>query len=393
MNMTIRALEGQEMFDALYPLTEYAFHSSPPVQNKEEWLEHIQGHKGITCHAVFEDDAAVSVAVSTAMTQNVRDMLFPASGIWAVATHPAARRKGYVRQIMGSLLAAERESGKVFSNLYPFRETFYERLGYVTYPYPKIAKFNPAALAMLLKADFEGEIELKLIGEAYETYRAYLADMRQNRHGMGFFDDGDQTEANHNLLWAALARFNGEIEGLMLYSLQGEHVGKFNFHASRFYYKTSRARYLLLNWIARHIDQAGSAELWLPADETPETWLSDILVNIESPARAPMGRVLDVAKISGMHVGEGSFTMKVNDPLCPWNEGPWHFDTCDGRLVVSPSSSLDFELTIQGLSALVAGTHDPEDFALRGWGNPDPVLQTILRKMFPRMTPYLHEMF
>jgi predicted acetyltransferase len=210
---------------------------------------------------------------------------------------------------------------------------------------------------------------------------------------MAFFDFGNQTAANRNPVWTALARFDGEIEGLMLYSLQGEEVGKFNFRASRFYYKTSRARYLMLNYIARHIDQASSAELWLPPDETPETWLSDLQVKIESPARAPMGRVIDVAKISGMEVGEGSFTIKVNDPLCPWNEGAWRFDACDGRLVVSPSPSAICELTIQGLSALVAGTHDPEDFALRGWGNPDPALQTILRKMFPRMTPFLHEMF
>jgi predicted acetyltransferase len=393
MNMIIREVEGQDMFDALYALTNYAFHSSPPFENKEEWLEHVRGRKGITCHAIFEGDTAVSVAASTVMTQNVRGELFSASGIWGVATHPAARRKGYVRQIMASLLAAERESGKVFSNLYPFRETFYERLGYVTYPYIKIAKFNSAVLEPLLKANLEGEIDLKLIGEAYQTYREYLANMRQNRHGMAIFDYGDQTAANRNLLWTSLARFDGEIEGLMLYSLEGEHVGKFNFHASRFYYKTSRARYLLLSWIARHIDQAGSAELWLPGDETPETWLSDIQVTIESPARAPMGRVLDVAKISGMQVGEGSFTAKINDPLCPWNEGPWRFDACDGRLVVSPSSAAVCELTIQGLSALVAGTHDPEDFALRGWGNPDPALQATLRKMFPRMTPYLHEMF
>jgi predicted acetyltransferase len=393
MNMTIRAVEGQEMLDVLFPLTQYAFHPSPPFETEEEWLKRASGRRGVTCCAAFEDGIPVSVAASTAMTQNVRGALYPASGVWGVATHPSARRKGYVRQIMASLFSAERESGKVFSNLYPFRESFYERLGYVTYPLYKIVKFDPPALAALLKADLEGDIELKLIGEAYETYRQYLTDMRGRRHGMGFFDFGNQSAANTNLLWAALARFHGEIEGLMLYSLEGHEVGKFNFQASRFYYKTSRARYLMLNYIARHIDQAGSAELWLPADETPETWLSDIQVKVESPARAPMGRVLDIAKISGMEVGDGSFTIKISDPLCPWNEGLWKFDACDGRLVVSSSTYADCDLSIQGLSALVAGTHNPEDFSLRGWGNPDPAIQSIQRKMFPPMMPFLHEMF
>jgi hypothetical protein len=50
---------------------------------------------------------------------------------------------------------------------------------------------------------------------------------------------------------------------------------------------------LLLDWIARHIDQADRAELWLPPYEHPETWLADMQVRIESQERAPMSRILD----------------------------------------------------------------------------------------------------
>jgi hypothetical protein len=106
-----------------------------------------------------------------------------------------------------------------------------------------------------------------------------------------------------------------------------------------------------------------------------------------------MSRVLDVEKISGMDVGEGSFAVRVMDPLCPWNEGVWRFDSSGGRLQVSKTSKADCQLTVQGLTALVAGTHDPQDFTLRGWGEPDPALQAVLRNMFPRMSPFLHENF
>ena len=119
----------------------------------------MRGRKGVTCHAVFEDETPLSIAASTGMTQNIRGKLFPASGVWGVATSPTARRKGYCREVMGSLLNAERESGKVFTNLYPFRESFYERLGYVAFPLTKIARFTPDSLAPLLKMDFDGHIE------------------------------------------------------------------------------------------------------------------------------------------------------------------------------------------------------------------------------------------
>ena len=129
--------------------------------------------------------------------------------------------------------------------------------------------------------DLEGEIKLQYIGDAYDAYRDYLAELRQHRHGMALFDYGDRKRAAQNLLWIALAEFNGTTEGLMLYRITGEEVSKYNFVASRFYYKTSRARYLMLNWIACHIDQTDRGEIWLSDDEYPETWLADIQVMVE----------------------------------------------------------------------------------------------------------------
>ena len=120
-----------------------------------------------------------------------------------------------------------------------------------------------------------------MIGPAYDIYRAYLAEMRQGAHGMAFFDVGDRMAAERNKLWVALARFNDQMEGLMLYNLQGDEVSKLKLCAYRFYTRTSRARYLLLEWIARHVDQADRVELWLAPYERPETWLADMQVKVE----------------------------------------------------------------------------------------------------------------
>lgn len=393
MNITTRNLQGEEMLQTLYALNQYSLHPSPPFQNKDEWMEIVRERKGITCHATFEDETPGSIAVSTAMTQNMRGTLYPASGIWGVATHPSARRNGYGRQTIASLLSVERDTGKAFSNLYPFRESFYERLGYVSFPLTKIAKLTPASLAPLLKMETGGEIELKLIGDAYDTYREYLAEMRQHIHGMAFFDIGDRAAANRNTFWLALATFDGNIEGMMLYRVLGEEVTKHNFVAYRFYYRTGRARYLMLNWIARHVDQADRAEIWLRADEYPELWLVDIQVTTESASRAAMSRLLDVERIGGMNVGEGSFSAQIKDPLCPWNEGAWKFESSSGNLQVSKTSKAECQLTIQGLTALIAGEHHPQDFPLRSWGDPNPVLQSTMHEMFPMMSPFLHENF
>jgi len=393
MNITTRQLQGGEILETLYALNQYSLRPSPPYQNKDEWTGIVRERKGMNCHAVLEENNPVSVVVSTPMTQNVRGKLFPVSGVWGVSTHPSARRNGYCRRAMASMLSADHELGKVFTNLYPFRESFYERLGYVAFPLTKIAKLTPASLAPTLKMETSGEIELKLIGDAYDTYREYLAEMRQGQHGMSFFDFGDRTVANRNTLWVALSKFGDDIEGLMLYRIMGEEVTKYNFVAYRFYYRTSRARYLMLNWIARHVDQADRAEIWLPSDEYPETWLADMDVKVESAIRPAMSRVLDVERIGGMNVGEGCFSAQIIDPICPWNEGVWKFESSSGKLQVEKTSKAECQLTVQGLSALIAGTRDPQDFILRGWGDPNPMLQSTMREMFPRMSPFMHENF
>lgn len=393
MKTSIRQLQGEEMFDTLFDLSSYSLQPSPPFGNKEEWLAIVHERQGMNCHALFEDEAPVSIAVSTPMTQNMRGKLFPACGVWGVSTFPSARRKGYCRQVMASLLSTDHDSGKAFSNLYPFRESFYERLGYVSFPLTKIARLNTLDLAPLLKIEPGGEIRLTLFGEQYDTYRQELANIRAHRHGMAFFDFGDKARASQNTLWIATAIFDGKVEGLLLYKIQGEEVTKYNFVAYRFYYSTSRARYLLLGWIARHIDQTSSLELWLPEDEYPETWLADIQVKVESAVRPAMSRVLNVEKIGGMQVGEGKFSARIVDPLCPWNEGKWRFESADGKLQVSRTSNADWELTIQGLTALVSGVPDPQDFPLRGWGNPDLSQISTMRDMFPGMRPFMHDMF
>jgi predicted acetyltransferase len=392
--VTIRRMPTEEMLDVLFPLTSYAFHSSPPFHDEEKWQERIRRREGVTYFALFEDNAPAASIASTAMTQQVRGRAYGSGAIWGVATHPTARRKGYSRRLMARVLAADREAGRPMSTLYPFRESFYERLGFVTFPLPRKARFAPAALVPLLGQDLGGEVKMVLIGDGYDAYRDYLYRLQRRVHGMGVFDHGSKAQVQiDKRSWMAQARVDGELVGLMLYELKGERPTELAPTVYRFYYDTSQARYLLLQWLAQHVDQASEIELWLPPFEQPETWLSDLKVETESLVRAPMGRVVDVAEIGGMQTGPGRFAAEIRDPLCPWNEDVWQFETVGGVLKVSRAAEAGCYLATQALTALVYGTHDPGDFALRGWGDPPPEAQAAMRVMFPPMVPFLHEYF
>lgn len=392
-NTTIREIRGDEMLEVMYALTSYALNPSPPLPDKAERQEMLKGREGVTYFALHDEGAPVACAASAPMTQHVRGALFGMGGIWGVATHPAARRKGYCRSVLARLWAAVCERGQGLSCLYPFRESFYERLGCVTFPQPRMVRFAPTALAPLSKRELGGGVRQVLIGDGFDAYRDYVRGMRQRVHGMALFDHPDKARVQRDSVWVALAEVDGEPVGVMLYDLKGDRPTEYNMRVSRFYYHTSQGKYLLLQWIARHIDQANRVEMTVPPFELPETWLADMAVTPEPVFRAPMGRVLDVGKIGGMESGPGRFAARVSDPLCPWNEGVWAFETVDGRLEVSAGKEPECELSIQALAALIYGTHDPADFYYRGWGNAAPGVQESIRRMFPPRLPYLHEYF
>jgi predicted acetyltransferase len=389
----IRQVQADEVGEVIYWLTGYSLNPSPPLPDKEERQDILRHRRGVTYLALFEDNEPAACVASTQMTQHVRAKQYGMGGVWAVATHPAARRKGYSKRLLAELMATMQREGQPLSGLYPFRESFYERLGYTTFPLGRKAIFNSITLAPLLDWDLEGEVEMASFGQGYKAYRDYSRKLLECTHGMAVIELEDEPDRLSDNYWLALARVGGETVGLMQYQLQGEQVTRYKLRAIRFYYHDVRGRYLLLNWIARHIDQAETVELWLPAFERPETWLADMAVRVESLTRAPMGRVVDVAGIGGMQVGEGSFAFKLSDPQCPWNEGVWRFESIDGDLKVSAANNAECAMSIQGLSALVYGTHDPGDFRWRGWGDPTKEVQATMRTMFPPRSPYIHEFF
>ncbi len=179
----------------------------------------------------------------------------------------------------------------------------------------------------------------------------------------------------------------------MTYTLKVDEVTQFIFRATRFYYTTSQGKYLLLSWIAKHIDQAGEAVLFLPPSERPETWLADMELSTKPLWIPPMGRVVDVSKIGGLDTGPGRFAARIAAPLCPWNAGAWEFQNAGGALQVGPAPEAEFTLSIQALSALVYGTHAVENFAIRWWGDPSPEAREVLKSMFPIQMPFIHLFF
>lgn len=391
----IREVTGDEYIETGRAVADYAFGTSPIERDLERARKQLPYNVKARNLVAYIDGQPQATATSHAMTQNVRGTVVAMGGVGAVASMPSGRRRGTVRRIFEQMLAMQREMGMPVSTLYPFRDSFYERLGYAGFPKPRYLTLKPETLAPLVRIDKPGTCEQVPMRAGFEEWHAYLEWYQSQTHGFSLKQINNARQwQDANEWWVAFARHEGHIVGAMTFKIT-EYSGKLI--AGTFYTVNSVGRYLLLDWVGRHTDQVKEAIIELRPDDYPEVWFRDLDATVTCGADlawpAPMARVVDVSQLGGIGAGTGSVTLDVSDALCPWNNGRFTMRADNGTLVVEEGGDCATPITIQGLSALVFSGHDPADFQFRGWGEPDTKMQADLRTLFPAMTPDMHETF
>lgn len=394
--ITIRRVTGEEILTTARPLQDLAFGGTPASDSQlEEARARLPYIEESTALVAFEGDAPHAVVVGIPMRENVRGAILPMLGVSGVAAHPMARRRGHIRALLGRLHEEFRDSGHPVATLYPFRPSFYEKFGYVGFPKPRRVRLLPEGLQRVTKVDVpDGEVEFHRIGEAFDTYYEYLQTLMSEHHGFSvhpYRRAKGQGDANQD--WLVFAKHRGEIVGALVYRSTG--FGE-ELVVGPFLYRGPVGRTLLLQWLARHIDQYSSFVLQLAPDEQPDLWYTDLQYVDETKVQMPMhsapaGRVLSVEGLAGLRVGEARATVEVvDDPLV---EGTWTLDGFGGALDVLKGGTPTARITQHGLAGLVYGVLDPAEIPLRGYGSVDPGTVDALRTLFPRSAPYLFSGF
>ncbi len=392
MGIQIKHLTTEESIHIYHFLDSYAFAPTPPLPELESYAEKIRKMKGTETYAVFSDNEPMTMASSKDLTQNIRGKLFKMGGIASVSSHPAARRKGYAKRLIRHIFKEFHKDSTPVSCLYPFKESFYQRFGYIALPQAKKIIFSPHKLSAILDMNIEGTVELVKFGEGYPAFRKYLQTRQNITHGMSIFTHADPESAKERESWLVFAKYQGQVVGVMQYVLKGkmmeQHLQAYDFH-----YSTPRGKFLLLDWIARHVDQVSKVELRIHPAISGENLFTDLTPQHEGLFFPPMGRVIDLEQLAGLPVGEGEITLQITDTDCDWNIGVWKLTGSDGELKIDKGGNPECSLTIHALAALVYGVYDPEEFLLRKWGDPNVEQQILLRRMFPPAIPFLLAMY
>jgi predicted acetyltransferase len=299
------------------------------------------------------------------------------TGIGTVAISPAHRKRGIARDLVAFALRAGRERGDTGSALFPFRVSFYRRLGYGLAGEAHQYRIPPRSLPddegrqhiEMMDDDDARTDALTLYGEWIRQQTGQLArSMRLWLHILA--DDGRALFG-----WRAP---DGSLEGyaLVIYRTDLPPAERF-LEVDELIWTTERARRGLYGWLASLDDQWQQIVLRaLPAQRMGD-WLSEPLLphgaapawRLWAPAATlmtgPMFRLLDVrGAFEGRRVEDGppmACTFDVADDVLPENAGSWRIALDAGRAAVerAGASDLTLRLDVSTLSRIFIGALAP----------------------------------
>jgi predicted acetyltransferase len=407
-------MKSIEEAQLIYEIVVYSFKPSPSDLTNHTFR---QAYCNVItqCNVIyFKDNTTnkpVCSSVGIPMTQNIRGKILPAYGLGSVCALPEVRRNGLVRRLLKEHFHQAYEKGVAISGLYPFKDSFYQRLGYFNFPMQILRSFNPLQLQPLLKnKKIEGKVtHAELDTSTLQEYYDFLQKLQKDVHGMSLFDTNNRIRllAYPEKFYVAYARDKSNaIVGTMVYNTKGLRTPM---SVKWFDYINANGKYLLLQFIALHGDQVNEVQLHLPPNASTELWVNDLndvngkIDRPETPARSqPMGRIISVERLAGISIPFEAthkglqFTAKIIDEDCQWNNGYFRFESGkDGTLAVSKENKGgEFTLTIQGLAAVIFCGVPLSDLEMLDFasGCTDEMRATVAT-MFPQTVPYVHQVY
>lgn len=381
MSVTYRYLRPDELSAAGRLVT----HSFPSLSRPAEWWaeqlgDPIYGGGTEVIWAGEEDGRIVAICQLHRLHQWIGGAEFPVMGLATVSIAPTHRRMGIAADLVESGLRAARERGDVASALFPFRSSFYRKLGFGLAGEVHQYRVPPAAFPA---SDDRGGVRMLEshadLVELREFYRHWAA----TQTGQMARSDRvwDHLLAAPDRATAIIRDDAGVVSGYALLSYRADlRPTERYLDVEEIAWIDAAARCRSLAWLSSLGDQWREIVLRV----LPDQELEDLLKEPRLPAgsapgwgfwfpsatllRGHMFRILDLAaawQLRSVQPGPGiALALDVRDPQIQENAGLWHVRLEGGRAEARPAESdagadLAMRIDIETLSRIFIGSLTP----------------------------------
>jgi predicted acetyltransferase len=334
-----------------------------------------------TIWVVEEEGRLVAACQLLPLRQWIGGTLLPVMGLGTVTVAPTHRRRGLAGRLINSGMQEARRRGQLASALYPFRVSFYERLGYgragEAHQYrvpPEVIPDAPERLRVEMAAGEEDAQAIRMVYQRFARSQAGLLERTDTAWRRIL-----EAENGSAVLYRNEA---GEAEGYAVVRYRTDlPAAQRHLEVHERAWLTSRARRGLYAWLGSlgdqwrllvyraHVNERFGdriEEPRIPAGSEPgwNLWFPSAVL-----LRGPMFRILDLqgALESRTSFGRVSLTigLEVEDEQLPDNAGHWRLRLEEGRPIVQRGVATDADVTMKvsigTLSRIFIGSLTPSE--------------------------------
>jgi predicted acetyltransferase len=320
-------------------------------RSSEFWAEQLQdpAHGGgqMVLYVGFDGDQPIASLQLYPLRQWIAGRPLAMAGVGTVTVAPTHRQKGVAGKLMQQALRAAVERGDVASALYPFRTSFYQKLGY---GHAGVALQYLVAPDSLPASDERARIELLYDEAQHETARALYNNWIRTENGQ-VERTAKMWKSKFAVADSVLAAYRGaggDLEGYAFALYRPDLVVTDRYlDVNEMIWTTDAARRGILGWLASLADQWKRIML----RGLPSYHLNESISEPKRPYAAvsgwglwwpvgtqlygPMFRILDVQKTWDGRSSAGdvklTVSLHITDGQIEENSGDWRLDiTPDG---------------------------------------------------------------
>ena len=368
MSLEIRPVVQDELAEYVRLVTlSNGMSPQTPVQIRPEWTL-----------AAFEDGKMASTYGAWPLIMRFNGGGGPTAGVTMVSTHPAYRRRGYLRAITKQHFEQLHAAGEQpIAALHATQAAIYHRFGYAvvatTYRYDLEPRFLQFHRPLEVRGSFQ-EVGRDDFPQLVELYRSFRADRTGYVHrGRGAWDAGMLAPPPRNGSLVMLVYYeDGEPKGYLIYASQpfDDFVhARMNIVVRDIVWLTPGAYQAAWNHLqAMDLVQRIVWDRVPPDDPLPHLMLEPRML-LATAKDGLMARPVDVDRALPLrrYAAEGSLVFDVHDEMCPWNAGRWKLETSgDETTVRRTKEPAQLAMPINTLAALAFGQVSASEAARMG---------------------------